>query len=255
MTAAHPDGALTVRRHDLRRTVRLPAAYVADHVRLGYACTIHGAQGSTVDTSHTVLTGQEDRSLLYVAATRGRDANHLYLDVGTDGDPHTLVRPDTLVPPTPVERLARILARDTAPVGAATALRQATAASAQLRDAAARYLDAVTLGAEQLLGPADLAALDGAADTLVTGLTEESAWPTLRFHLALRALDGHDPLTLLRNAVAAGGLAGALDAAVAYVLGRGGCVRLVGDDRQLASVAAGGLLREIAATAGAVTLT
>ena len=35
----------------------------------------------------------------------------------------------------------------------------------------------------------------------------------------------------------------------------GASVRLVGDDRQLASIAAGGVLRDIAATAGAVTLT
>jgi conjugative relaxase-like TrwC/TraI family protein len=52
------------------------------------------------------------------------------------------------------------------------------------------------------------------------------------------------------------GLAGTIELAraVEYVLGRGGSVRLVGDDRQLASVAAGGVLRDIAATSGAATL-
>ncbi len=52
------------------------------------------------------------------------------------------------------------------------------------------------------------------------------------------------------------GLAGTLDLdrAVTHILERGGCVRLIGDDRQLASVAAGGILRDLAAATGAVTL-
>ena len=41
---------------------------------------------------------------------------------------------------------------------------------------------------------------------------------------------------------------------IRFALGRGASVRLVGDDRQLASVAAGGVLRDIKATVGAVTL-
>ena len=45
-----------------------------------------------------------------------------------------------------------------------------------------------------------------------------------------------------------------LAAAIDYITARGGQVRLVGDDRQLASVAAGGVLRDIAHQVGAVTL-
>ena len=40
-----------------------------------------------------------------------------------------------------------------------------------------------------------------------------------------------------------------LAAAIDYVTGRGGSVRLVGDDQQLAAIGAGGVLRDIAATA------
>ena len=36
-----------------------------------------------------------------------------------------------------------------------------------------------------------------------------------------------------------------LDAAVDFVVGRGGSVRLVGDDQQLAAIGAGGVLRDI----------
>jgi hypothetical protein len=45
-----------------------------------------------------------------------------------------------------------------------------------------------------------------------------------------------------------------LDAAVRYVVGRGGSVRLVGDDQQLAAIGAGGVLRDIAHTHGALRL-
>ena len=52
------------------------------------------------------------------------------------------------------------------------------------------------------------------------------------------------------------GMAGTTDlaAAVDYITSRGGAVRLVGDDQQLASMAAGGVLRDIAETVGAITL-
>ncbi len=46
-----------------------------------------------------------------------------------------------------------------------------------------------------------------------------------------------------------------LDAAVAFVTARGGQVRLIGDDQQLAAIGAGGVLRDIAATHGALHLT
>src|ERR1019366_6375394 len=45
-----------------------------------------------------------------------------------------------------------------------------------------------------------------------------------------------------------------LDAAVEFVVGRGASVRLIGDDQQLAAVGAGGVLRDIAHSVGAVTL-
>src|SRR5690606_32061308 len=82
----HPNGAILVEGHRDGRVTRparitLPAGYVAEHVQLGYASTIHGAQGATVDTTHTVTTGAETRQALYVALSRGRQSNHLYLGV------------------------------------------------------------------------------------------------------------------------------------------------------------------------------
>jgi ATP-dependent exoDNAse (exonuclease V) alpha subunit len=46
-----------------------------------------------------------------------------------------------------------------------------------------------------------------------------------------------------------------LDAAVSYVIDRGGSIRLIGDDQQLSAIGAGGVLRDIQATYGAVRLT
>ncbi len=45
-----------------------------------------------------------------------------------------------------------------------------------------------------------------------------------------------------------------LAAVATYVTGRGGSVRLIGDDQQLAAIGAGGVLRDIAETHGAVSL-
>jgi conjugative relaxase-like TrwC/TraI family protein len=46
-----------------------------------------------------------------------------------------------------------------------------------------------------------------------------------------------------------------LDTAVQFIIGRGGSVRLIGDDQQLAAIGAGGVLRDIQASYGAVRLT
>jgi ATP-dependent exoDNAse (exonuclease V) alpha subunit len=45
-----------------------------------------------------------------------------------------------------------------------------------------------------------------------------------------------------------------LDTAVQFIIGRGGSVRLVGDDQKLAAIGAGGVLRDIEASNGAVRL-
>jgi len=82
---ANDDGSLTVRRakSKWRTTITLPAAYVAEHVELGYAVTAHRAQGSTVDTAHAIVHSPEvTRESLYVSMTRGRESNRVY--VATD---------------------------------------------------------------------------------------------------------------------------------------------------------------------------
>jgi len=210
-------GGLTVRHNRSQLTVRLPIAYVHTSTGLGYATTIHSAQGVSADTMHGLVTGQESRQQLYTMLTRGRHANHLYLQVVGDGDPHTLIRPDTVAPRTPTETLQQIIARDEAPISASTMLRGLNNPAARLFQAVQRYTDGLHIATEQLVGPQTVAELDQ-ADHYIPGLTTEPAWPTLRTHLlALAAETGQHPLRYLLSAASERGLHPAGDvAAVLY---------------------------------------
>jgi len=184
------DGALQVTHLATRRRVTLPAQYTAEHVALGYASTVHAAQGTTADVCHTVASGAESRQLLYVAMTRGRAANHLYLTSAGDGDEHSVVTPDALLPPTAVDLLGRILRRDGAQRSATTAQRALADPAARLAAAGGRYYDSLTVAAQTHLGPERMAEIDAAAEQALPGLTTRAAWPTLRSHLALLEVDG-----------------------------------------------------------------
>ncbi len=81
VVSTHQDGAMTVRRLDGDGHVVLPPAYVAAHVELGYATSAHAAQGQTVGTAHALVSPAMTREVLYVAATRARESNRLYVDV------------------------------------------------------------------------------------------------------------------------------------------------------------------------------
>jgi hypothetical protein len=84
VAAIHPDGGLTLDRHNGSGAVVVPIEYVRDHVRLGYAATEHGWQADTVDVSLAVTTPATSRRGLYVAATRGREENHLHVVTETN---------------------------------------------------------------------------------------------------------------------------------------------------------------------------
>jgi hypothetical protein len=197
-------GDLTVRHIRSRLPVRLPSDYVRTSTGLGYATTIHAAQGISADTMHGLLIGQESRQQLYTMLTRGRHANHLYLQVVGDGDPHSVIRPDTISPRTPTEMLLEVLARDEAPLSAGTMLRELNDPAARLFQAVQRYTDGLHVAAEQLVGPRTVVDLDQ-ADQYIPGLTAEPAWPTLRAHLlALAAETGRHPLRHLLTAASEG---------------------------------------------------
>ena len=93
VTDIRDDGSLTARRADSRGTVTLSASYVLDHVDLGYAVTAHRAQGITTDTSHVLVDSSATRENLYVAMTRGRRANLVYVATDRPDDNHTTPHP------------------------------------------------------------------------------------------------------------------------------------------------------------------
>jgi hypothetical protein len=209
----HRDGGLRVQHTRSGRTIQLPASYVRDFVELGYATTIHTAQGITADTMHGLISGSESRQQLYTMCTRGRLSNHIYLQLVGDGDPHTLIRPDTIRPSTATELLEQILARDDAPKSASTMLREQQNPAVRRGDSVARYIDALHLAAEEVVGISAVQTLEAFASQLVPGLTDEPAWPTLRAHLLLLAVDGADPHERLLTACDARELGSADDRA------------------------------------------
>ncbi|PWJ23276.1 DNA primase [Branchiibius hedensis] len=193
-------GALRVQHAQSGRLVTLPADYVQENTELGYATTVHTAQGVSVDTMHGLASGDESRQQLYTMLTRGKQANHVYLEVVGDGDPHNVIRPELTHPLTPTDLLERILARDDAPRSATTMLREQSEPTTLLGQAAQRYLDSLYVAAEHQLGPEKVQALEADAERVVPDVTEQPAWPALRAHLILTSAHGVDPIARLRTA-------------------------------------------------------
>ena len=64
------------------------ADYLTEHITLGYAATVHSAQGVTADSSYAILGEGASRAMAYVAMTRGRHNNEafLYQKFSQEGD-------------------------------------------------------------------------------------------------------------------------------------------------------------------------
>jgi len=71
ITTIGDDGHITATRHGTTSAVELPADYVREHVRLGYAASEPGNQSASI----TLATAATTSRGLYVALTRGRDEN------------------------------------------------------------------------------------------------------------------------------------------------------------------------------------
>ncbi|WP_433603715.1 MobF family relaxase (plasmid) [Nocardia sp. CA-135953] len=106
---------------------------------------------------------------------------------------------------------------------------------------------AAVLGAEIATPTATIDMLTTLAERIDAGTLAPDAAPEW-----VRGID-HRSLVIIDEAAKAS--TRQLDSAVRFLLDRGASVRLLGDDQQLAAVAAGGVIRDIAHTAGALTLT
>ena len=136
--AVSADGAMLVTptADPAAEAIHLPADYVAAQVELGYATTIHRAQGRTVDDCHVVVTPDMGRQGLYVGMTRGESVNVAH--VVTDG----AAVDDDLMPQSaqePANILTNVLARDTAPATARRAADRHAAAAESVKRLADEY--------------------------------------------------------------------------------------------------------------------
>ncbi|MGQ0615764.1 MAG: MobF family relaxase [Acidimicrobiia bacterium] len=126
ITDRHHDGGLDVGRLDGQGRGLLPADYVAEHVALGYALTVHKAQGVTVDRAVLVVDETTTVEALYVGMTRGRHDNVALVCCDSLDLEHR-------EPPAAArEVLARALARTSADEAAIVSLRHALHASESL---------------------------------------------------------------------------------------------------------------------------
>jgi DNA primase catalytic core len=193
-------GGIRARHNQSGRLVTLPADYVAEQVELGYASTIHTAQGITADSMHGLLTGNETRQQAYTMLTRGRHHNAAYVVVVGDGDPHATIRPEVVNPLTPTDILHTILARDESPISATTQLRDAGNPALLLHQAVTRYTDAISFAAGHVVGEVGIRGLERRAEEALPRITTAAAWPSLQAELLLVEADGRDPIQALARA-------------------------------------------------------
>ncbi len=210
VTGLRPDGGLTVAPHhhgdteEASASIALPAAYVAQHLALGYASTVHAAQGRTTDTAHAVLGNGTDATAAYVAMTRGRDRNTAW----------TITRPMAADAPTgqtltTTTRTARAVLGDVLD-GARQAL-SALAEQAQAKLAAVSTMTHV----DRLIDHIDnhvtpgraaatldrLTATGALTDTHRAELAADDAFGSLERLLRTAEIAGHDPDAVLTAAV------------------------------------------------------
>ncbi|MDY3128150.1 MAG: MobF family relaxase [Corynebacterium sp.] len=183
----------------------LPAAYVRDNVQLGYAATVHRAQGATVDVTRAVIDSHTDRAGLYVALSRGRVANHAYVvdDIDFDfeaEDGHYHYQGEA-PSPTPRQVLDKVVSRDTREKSAMETLHEQAAMATGAERIAELWAIGKDLVIEQIIErelPDWLASLpeDLARNLRESGSGSDpirSAWRTL---LAV----GQDPAELMESA-------------------------------------------------------
>lgn len=194
------DGSLLARGERHGRQIRLPQDYVVKSVELGYASTVHCAQGMTVDTSHVLVSGTESRQTLYVALSRGRRQNHAW--VATSAPEHSDVWEDTVQPPTPTEVLEQILGHDGRVVSAATALDATTDMGALLSQRARTYQDGIYAGLTALVPQGTANTIRNHVTQQFPAIQDERGWPVLEAQLLTLALLGQDATAAFDAAVA-----------------------------------------------------
>ncbi|MBN9177825.1 MAG: relaxase domain-containing protein [Microbacterium sp.] len=213
VTEVRDDGSLTLRRATRRwgGSVVLPAGYVAEHLDLGYAVTSFRAQGITTDTAHVLVDASMTRENLYVALTRGREANMAYVTVDKPDDAHTSPHPGDNIEATARSVLLGVLQHVGAELSAhetITAEQEAWGSIAQL---AAEY--ETIAAAAQRDRWALLVRASGLTDEEAEAAISSPAFGALTAELRRAEANHHDTETLLPRLVRARRFADADDIA------------------------------------------
>ena len=206
VTQVHEGGAMTVLHLEHGGKVTLPGSYVAASVELGYASTIHRAQGATVDTAHALVDSSTDRAGAYVALTRGRESNTLYVGLG-DGQKRDEV----------LEQIASAYERDLTVHESVDAVR---AEHHNVADLIAQHEDISELAVQKVMAAAVQEGMgrvsehpvrDGASGMVTHHVPADAAadaaevlssdaWGALAHELGEAAREGFDPAELIARA-------------------------------------------------------
>lgn len=199
-------GRLRVRHLEHGGTTWLPADYVANHVELGYATTVHRSQGMTVDRGRMYASSAATREHATVGLSRGRDQNHAYLDTDAvlDTDEPEVMAGDLFYGYRSRDEvggaMTRVLRREGAEQSATEQLREAQQAPYRLDRVVPQYEYArfVHRGED---------ATEQAETWLRTAMPEyagqilaDEAWPALAQVLTEVADTGSDPIAVLTEA-------------------------------------------------------
>jgi conjugative relaxase-like TrwC/TraI family protein len=210
VTERGPAGGLTVQRPGGGPHLTLSADYVAEHVDLAYATTAYRAQGTTVDTAHAVIIGPGmTREALYVAMTRGRHRNSVY--VATDAAGEHCDRLPTERAATGLDVLTAILGRSGADSAAHTIMRAEQDAASSIRQLADEY-DTIAATAQSHRWRRALAT-GGLSSDQVRGVETSPAYGPLAVALRRADADGLPVERTLGDLITGRSLAGAEDIA------------------------------------------
>ncbi|MBE0010141.1 MULTISPECIES: MobF family relaxase [unclassified Arthrobacter] len=178
---------ITLRHAGHRGRITVDADYLHEHGQLGYAATVHRAQGATVDTAHAILDERTDRAGAYVAATRGRETNRLYVALGDDND--QAVTRDSVLSTITANYDRTLSAHEAVRIEAVRTGDVATLAGVYNEVEKAAWEAKTRTIAASVLGP-----------RTAVQFTSHEAWGAVTTHLRTAESQGLDPASLLAQA-------------------------------------------------------
>lgn len=193
----------------------LPGSYVAEHVSLAYASTVHGAQGRTVGTSHVVVGSGSDAAAVYVGLTRGRDSNDAWVVTTPLPSDAPVGQTQTVEPRAARAVLTEVLERAEDQRGALAEAEHHREVAQSTWTSVDRLADGIAVAAAgRTAAMLDGLVHDGSLSELDrNALAADSSMPAVERLLRGAELAGHDPAEVLQATVARRPLDGARAAA------------------------------------------